>query len=147
MTTMRADIAMLQAPTTERTQSQKGSVVVEFAFVLPVFLLLLFGVITFSIALYNKTVLTMATREGARAGAKYVANRTNAITISNATTAVTYACGNNLVSFGAAMTPTVTTNSDPITDKILTVTANVNYTGLSIFPNLSISAQTSMRLE
>ncbi len=148
MTTMRADIAMLQAPTTERTQSQKGSVLVEFAFILPVFLTLLFGVITFSIAMYNKTVLTMATREGARAGAKYVANRTNATTISNASTAVTNACGNNLITFGAtAMTPTVTTNANPMSDKVLTVTASVNYTGLYIFSGLSISAQTSMRLE
>ena len=144
---MRTDIAMLQAPPTERAQSQKGSMLVEFALILPVFLLLLFGVITFSVALYDKTVLTMATREGARAGAKYVANRTNASTKSNATTAVTNACQNNLISFGTAMTPTITFNADPISDNQLTVSANVNYTGLYVFSGFSISAQTSMRLE
>jgi Flp pilus assembly protein TadG len=147
MTTMRTDIAMRQASTKEHAQFQKGSVLVEFALILPMFLLLLFGVISFSVALYDKTVLTMAAREGARAGAIYVANRTNAITKSSATTAVTNACQNNLISFGTAMTPTITFNTDPINDKQLTVTTTVNYTGLYIFQTLSISAQSSMRLE
>jgi Flp pilus assembly protein TadG len=147
MTTMRTDIARLQAPTTEHAQSQKGSVLVEFALILPVFLVLLFGMVSFSVALYNKTVLTMAAREGARAGAIYVANRTNVNTKNSATTAVTNACQNALISFGTAMTPAVTFNADPISDKQLTVTTTVNYTGLYIFQTLSISAQSSMRLE
>ena len=146
---MRTDVAMLQAQKKEHAQSQKGNALVEFALILPVFLAILLGVITFSIALYNKTVLTMATREGARAGAKYVANRTNDITKSSATTAVTNACGNNLITFGVtAMTPTITFNADPMSDNILTVKASVNYTGLYIFSAIMpISAQTSMRLE
>ena len=140
MSSMRRDVAMLQAQTTTHAQSQKGNTLVEFAFILPVFLLLLFGVVTFSLALYNKTVLTMATREGARAGAKYVVNRSNLITKSNATAAVQGVCQNNLISFGAAMSPTITFNADPISDKILTVTANVNYTGVFIFSDIPISA-------
>jgi len=147
MITMRTDVAMLQAPTTEHAQSQKGSVLVEFALILPVFLALLIGVIFFSIALYNKTVLTMATREGARAGSKYVANRTNTSIKSSATTAVTNACQNNLISFGTTMTPTITFNADPISDNNITVTASGNYTGFYIFSGLSISARTTMRLE
>ena len=147
MTPMRTDVGMLQGPTKAHAQSQKGSVLVEFALILPVFLVLLFGVISFSVALYNKTVLTMATREGARAGAKYVANRTNNITKSSATTAVTNACQNNLISFGTAMTPTITFNADPISDNKLTVSASVNYTGLYVISDLSISAQSTMRLE
>jgi Flp pilus assembly protein TadG len=147
MTPMRTDVDMRQVPITEHAQSQKGSVLVEFALILPVFLVLLFGMISFSVALYNKTVLTMATREGARAGAKYVSNRTNNITKSSASTAVTNACQNNLISFGEAMTPTITFNADPISDNKLTVSASVNYTGLYIISGLSISAQSTMRLE
>jgi Flp pilus assembly protein TadG len=148
MTTMRTDVAVHQAPATKHAQSQKGNALVEFALILPIFLMLIFGMITFSLALYNKTVLTMATREGARAGAKYVANRTNTLIKSNATTAVTNACRNNLISFGAAMTPAITFNADPTSDKILTVKARVNYTGLYIFSIIiPISAQTSMRIE
>jgi hypothetical protein len=45
------------------------------------------------------------------------------------------------------MTPTITFNADPISDNQLTVSANVNYTGLYVFSGFSISAQTSMRLE
>ena len=95
MTTMRARSAMHQAKTTKHAQSQKGSVLVEFALILPLFLTLLFGVVTFSIALYDKTVLTMATREGARAGAKYVASPTNASIKSLATLVVVEAVAKN----------------------------------------------------
>ena len=147
MTTLRTDFAMLPGPKAEHAQAQKGNVLVEFALILPVFLLLIFGMVTFSIALYDKTVLTMATREGARAGAKYVATRTNTSTKNSATTAFTNACQNNLITFGSAMTPTITFNADPIADQQLTISATVNYTGLYIFQPLSISAQSSMRLE
>lgn len=145
MTTMRTDITMLQAPTTNHTQFQKGGVLVEFALILPVFLLLLFGVISFSVALYNKTVLTMATREGARAGVKFVPNRTDDIIKSSARAAALQVYENNLISFGPGLNvppPTCTIQSN-----ILTVTANVNYTGVFIFSDFLISAQTSMRLE
>jgi hypothetical protein len=48
--------------------SQKGAALVEFAIVLPILLVLLFGIIDFSILLYNKASITNASREGARAG-------------------------------------------------------------------------------
>ncbi|NTU68666.1 MAG: pilus assembly protein [Chlorobiaceae bacterium] len=144
MTPMRTNTARLQAPVTEQVRFQKGSVLVEFALILPLFLLLLFGVVSFSIALYDKTVLTMATREGARAGAKFVANRTSAIMVSNATAAALQACQNNLISFGTNNAPTLTCT---VHDNILTVTANLNYTGVFIVSDFLISAQSSMRLE
>jgi Flp pilus assembly protein TadG len=145
MTTMRTNITMPQAKTAEQAQSQKGSVLVEFAFILPVFLLLLFGVISFSIALYDKTVLTMATREGARAGAKYVANKTPDERGAIACNIADLACQSSLISFGSDMTPIF---SYTINNNILTVsTNNVTYTGLYIFPELPISSKSSMRLE
>ena len=48
-------------------QSQKGAAAVEFAIVLPFLALLLFGIIEFSLLLYNQQVITNAAREGARA--------------------------------------------------------------------------------
>ncbi|NTU49622.1 MAG: pilus assembly protein [Desulfobulbaceae bacterium] len=143
---MQADAGIFQAPVTEHARSQKGSALVEFALMLPVFLLLLFGVVTFSIALYDKTVLTMATREGARAGAKYVSNRTNDTIKNSARTAVTNAC-QPLISFGTAITPVISFNANPISDNNITVSASINYTGLYVFSVLPISAQTTMRLE
>ncbi len=144
MITMRSDVAMLPTPITKHVQSQKGSLLVEFALILPVFLLLLFGVINVSLALYDKTVLAIATREGARAGVKFVANRTDAIIASSARTATLQVCQNNLISLGGGLTPNVTT---VIQNNILTVSANFNYTGFYVFSNLFISAQTSMKLE
>ena len=49
-------------------RSQHGAAVVEFALILPILLGLLIGGIDLSLALYDKTVITNASREGARAG-------------------------------------------------------------------------------
>lgn len=47
---------------------QRGAAVVEFALILPILLGLLVGGIDASLALYDKAVITNASREGARAG-------------------------------------------------------------------------------
>lgn len=47
---------------------QRGAAVVEFALILPILLALLVGGIDASLALYDKAVITNASREGARAG-------------------------------------------------------------------------------
>lgn len=49
-------------------RSQRGAAVVEFALVLPLLLVLLIGGIDMSLALYDKAVITNASREGARVG-------------------------------------------------------------------------------
>jgi hypothetical protein len=49
-------------------RDQKGGAAVEFALVIPVLVLFLFGIVEFSLGLYDKAVLTNAGREGARAG-------------------------------------------------------------------------------
>ncbi len=51
--------------------SQKGASLVEFALVLPLLLLILFGIIEFAIMLYDKEMITNASREGARRGIVY----------------------------------------------------------------------------
>jgi Flp pilus assembly protein TadG len=52
----------------KKCKSQKGAAVIEFALILPILLLLLLGTIDGSLALYDKAVITNASREGARAG-------------------------------------------------------------------------------
>ncbi len=49
-------------------QNQTGAAVIEFALILPVLLVLLIGSVDVSLALYDKAVITNASREGARAG-------------------------------------------------------------------------------
>jgi len=146
MNTMRAHTAK-PGYSGKHTQEQKGSVLVEFALILPVFLMLLFGVVSFSLALYNKTVLTMATREGARAGAIYTPDQTDTDIMNSASASALEVFEGNLISFGTDMMPTVTPS---IAGDVLTVSANITYTGLFVFwnaPDFLISAQTSMRIE
>ena len=50
---------------------ENGTAAIEFAIILPLLLLLVFGIIEFSLLLYNKAMITNASREGARAGVVY----------------------------------------------------------------------------
>ena len=58
-----------------RLKSQKGGAAVEFAIIAPLLFVILFGIIEFSILLYDKAMLTNASREGARAGIVFVDTR------------------------------------------------------------------------
>ena len=49
-------------------RDQEGAAAVEFAIVLPLLMMVLFGIIEFSIAFYDKAMITNASREGSRAG-------------------------------------------------------------------------------
>ncbi len=52
-------------------RSERGGVAVEFAIILPVFLLLVFGIVDFGHAWYMKTILQNSCREGARYATRY----------------------------------------------------------------------------
>ena len=49
-------------------RNHRGASAVEFALVLPLLIVILFGIIEFGLLMYNKAVITNASREGARAG-------------------------------------------------------------------------------
>ena len=49
-------------------KNQNGATAVEFAVILPLLLLLIFGIIEFGLFLFNRHVITNAVREAARAG-------------------------------------------------------------------------------
>ena len=51
-----------------KLRSEDGAALIEFALVLPILLLLVFGIVDFGIALWNREVVTTASREGARFG-------------------------------------------------------------------------------
>lgn len=48
--------------------NERGVVAAEFALLLPVFLMILFGIIEFGMMMYGREIVTNAAREGARAG-------------------------------------------------------------------------------
>ena len=60
-----------------KSSSQKGASAVEFALILPLLMLILFGIIEFSLLMYNKAMITNASREGARRGIVYRVDPSN----------------------------------------------------------------------
>ena len=58
-----------------RSKKEEGAGLVEFAILAPLFVMLLFGLLEFGLAIYNKGVITNASREGARFGVVYATPR------------------------------------------------------------------------
>ena len=56
---------------TNKKNGQRGAALVEFTLIIPLLLLFLFGLIEFSVILYDKAVVTNASREVARAWITY----------------------------------------------------------------------------
>jgi len=151
---------------------QRGASAVEFAIVLPLLLAFVFGIIEFGILLYNKAVITNASREGARAASLFYIkdDPANSIKYIPATAAtgdpsvekvVKDYCANHLISFGGSNIPTVTTTGQTGTspNKYRSVTVNFNYKFL-VLPNIlalikngnmsdpiTLTAQAQMRTE
>jgi Flp pilus assembly protein TadG len=61
----------------KKFKSQRGQTIVEFAFILPLLVLIVIGIIDFSILFYDKAVITNASREGARQGSIFRSNGTS----------------------------------------------------------------------
>ncbi len=92
------------------SQTQGGAAAVEFALILPILLILLLGTIEGSLAMYDKAVITNASREGARAA--IVARNVpldDAQLIQKISGVVYQYTGNSLVSFGSNSTSSGTT--------------------------------------
>jgi Flp pilus assembly protein TadG len=85
-----------------RTKNQKGAALVEFAVILPLLMLIVMGIIEFSILLFDKAMLTNASREGARVGIVFVPNRVGSVSTieTRIDQAVQNYCATNLISFG-----------------------------------------------
>ena len=79
-------------------KSQKGATAVEFAIILPLLLLLIFGIIEFGLFLFNRHVITNAAREAARAG---IVVRIPRLPDAEIETVARNYCEQYLVTFGA----------------------------------------------
>ncbi|MDI7258527.1 MAG: TadE/TadG family type IV pilus assembly protein [Thermodesulfobacteriota bacterium] len=79
-------------------KSKRGIALVEFAIVLPLLLLILMGIIEFSLVLYDKAILTNASREGARRG---IVSKSPRVTDAEIRTVVKNYCQNFLITFGS----------------------------------------------
>ncbi len=81
---------------------QRGASAVEFALILSLLIILTFGIIEFGLLMYNKQVITNASREGARAGIVASSPR---LPTSQINSIVQSYCGNYLVTFGDSVSP------------------------------------------
>lgn len=114
--------------------SQEGASLVEFAIVLPLLLLLLFGAIEFGLVLYNQQVITNASREGARAG---IVAQVPRVTAGQINTVVQNYCAGHLVTFagGGNLAVGSTANPTALFGQDLNVTVSYNYNFL-VLPNI-----------
>lgn len=131
---------------------------VEAAIVLPLFLVLLFGIMEFGLVMYDKAVITNAGREAARSGVALVNPKLTNTQIAQV--ARDY-CLNNLINFNAAnLTVNVTPPTTPTTfGAQITVAITYNYYSVvfgnllsllpgGVFPNpLPLGATTTMNNE
>lgn len=141
-------------------KEERGAAAVEFAIILPLLMLLIFGGVEFGLVMFNKQVLTNASREAARAGIVNATPRRSAGEMS--AIALDY-CEDFLVTFNPASPPPAVTISyeDPTNQEFgtdLTVMIRYNYEFL-LLPNLrnlfggsatndlAIEATTTMRYE
>lgn len=135
-----------------RIHNRKGIALVEFAILLPLLLILVFGIIEFSLLFYNKAMITNASREGARAG---IVSQSPRVSDGEITAIVNNYCQNYLITFGSggSLTTTIVREGSNFGDD-LTVTVNYNY-GFLVLPNfiaslvnpMNLSATTLMKME
>jgi Flp pilus assembly protein TadG len=117
---------------------ETGAAGVEFALVFPVFLLVVFGAVELGTALYDRAILTNASREAARAGVMLQTTPMSTTSIGNI--AKTYV-QNNLIDFtGATPVPVVTVtqpDGSTLTGSRLQVQVSYTFNGLIFGPLLA----------
>ena len=137
---------------TLKRDEEAGASAVEFAIILPVLILFLFGIIEFSILFYDKAVITNASREGARAGIVY--RYPERVTDGEIQQVVIDYCADHLITFAETPSLTISTTPGLEAGDPLTVTVDYYYQFL-VLPNfvtaltggINLAATTVMRME
>jgi Flp pilus assembly pilin Flp len=88
----------------KQIKDQNGASAVEFALILPLLILILFGAIELGLYLFNKNVITNASREGARAG---IVGRIPRLSNADIETKVKKYCEDHLITFVSDAGPVV----------------------------------------
>jgi Flp pilus assembly protein TadG len=137
--------------TQRRANCRRGTSAVEFAFIAPLFFLLVIGMIEFSRALMVQQVLTSASREGARTA---TLDSTNNSSNPSPTSIVDSAVNNCLAAANVSGATTTISPALPVAaGQDITVTVKVPYSSVSWIPSpwflggATLTAVTVMRRE
>lgn len=138
-----------------RRHRESGVSMFEFSLTLPVLLMIMFGMIEYSVAFYDKAVITNASRGAARIGMINTSTLLPALnTLVGSTFNTTYWNSVGLITFGATSAPAVAlirTHDPGQSLDLVTATVTYQYKGLllggllgSSTPSLTLSASTTM---
>ncbi|MBE0576198.1 MAG: pilus assembly protein [Desulfuromonadales bacterium] len=143
-----------------KKNGQSGAALIEFVLVVPLLLLFLFGIIEFSVILYDKAVITGASREGSREWIEYKDVPVTKATLDNIIDNYTL---DRLISLGPGSTPPTKkykiNDADWVAQTIgsgdklaVEVTYTYNFLFLPAFiegflPSVTLSADTKMMAE
>jgi Flp pilus assembly protein TadG len=134
----------------EKYSGQEGASTAEFALILPVLLLLFFGIIDFGVLFYDKQIITNASRVGARAGIARTSQSINSIVIDYCSNT---SPGDRLITFNSTKPLPITTLTGGGTFQ-QPFTVGVAYTYnfltpalLGFSPQITVRAQTTMNME
>ena len=139
--------------TRPKISNQNGAAAVEFAIILPFLVILIFGMIEFSLVLYNKAMITNATRVGAR-------DKIAGFSDSDIVNLVSGYCNTHLINLGGAdntlsagdvaVAPVTLTNGTK-TGVSVSVSFDYNFLFASLIgldhTSINLTAQTIMRNE
>ena len=144
-----------------KQDNQRGIAALELTILLPILLILIFGIIEFSIILYDKQMITNASREAARAGIVYNDDALGDLPPGTMQSIVNYYCLNRLISLKDGVTPPVM--DAPVYEnlangRVLRVTVRYRYNflifrhvfaiiGGNVNEGLDLVAVTTMRME
>lgn len=139
-----------------------GQVIVELAFILPIFAIMILGILDFGVVFYNQAMLTNASREGARTAIQWRGKNAGVCTLvppSEIVAAVNYYLSGQLINFGGAglWTQQVTRTGDSpacnVTGGTVKVSIQYQHTFLAIprfilsDPTVNLTAETTMNRE
>jgi Flp pilus assembly protein TadG len=139
-----------------RLTSTRGQALVELALALPMMLVMIFGAVEFGTALYDKAVVTNASREGARAGIVATTPRLNDRGIQDVASKYSKS---HLLNYKNGATDTAVTTITPAlasrtSGVLMTVTVTYTYNSFllpkflqSMAGGFKLDASTVMRME
>ena len=140
-------------------RNEKGGSLVEFVIIAPLLFIILFGIIESGLLLYNKAVITNASREGARAGIVFDYDSATGLNHPDddvIRSAINNYCQNYLITFGSGGTPVIpnpTREGDGAGDS-LTIRVEFQYDFLvlpgfiaALTDGINLTAETVMRME